>query len=232
MKKVLVACPTADVKDYCFQEWVDRVKSLTYNNYSVYVCDNSELRDYYVEKKKELETSDEFFRLGRVNPRIYPSFKWALAKSHDNCRVLAIKEGFDYLLHLESDVFPPVDIIERLLDARKKVVGAMYHIESGERSTLMIQQLEDFGQAHRETQNLGETDLHFVDGTVKRVFSCGLGCVLIHKSVLKKIPFRYEENAPVHPDSFFFADLDKSGIDAFVDTSILCEHKNQSIIRL
>ena len=165
-------------------------------------------------EKKELETEDEFFRMGRVNPLIYPDFKYALAKSHDNCRTMALKGDYDYLLHLESDVFPPVNVIERLLDARKKVVGAMYHIELGEKSTLMIQHLEEFGEAKRETYNLGETDLDFVDGSVKKIFSCGLGCVLIHKSVLKEVPFRYEEGAPVHPDSFFFADLDMKDISA------------------
>jgi cellulose synthase/poly-beta-1,6-N-acetylglucosamine synthase-like glycosyltransferase len=232
MRKILVACPTADVKDYCFNEWVDNVKSFTYPNYDVYVCDNSVERQYYADKKKELETEDEFFRMGRVNPLIYPDFKYALAKSHDNCRTMALKGDYDYLLHLESDVFPPVNVIERLLDARKKVVGAMYHIELGEKSTLMIQHLEEFGEAKRETYNLGETDLDFVDGSVKKVFSCGLGCVLIHKSVLKEVPFRYEEGAPVHPDSFFFADLDMKDISAYVDTSIYCEHKNQSTIRI
>ena len=57
----------------------------------------------------------------------------------------ALENDFDYLLHLETDIFPPTDVIERLLDAKQKVVGAMYHIELGERSTLMIQQIEDFG---------------------------------------------------------------------------------------
>ena len=233
MKKILVACPTADVKDYCFSDWVDNVKSFTYPNFDVYVCDNSINRDYYTQKKKELETKDDnSFRLGRVNPLIYPDFKWALAKSHDNCRVLALKENYDYLLHLESDVFPPIDIIERLLSARRKVVGAMYHIEVGERSKLMIQEIEEFGNEHRETYNLDETDLYFVDGSVKPVFSCGLGCVLIHKSILKQITFRYEDGAPVHPDSFFFGDLKKQGIPAFVDTSIYCEHKNHTLIRI
>jgi len=232
MKKILVACPTADIKDYCFNDWVDRVKTFTYTNFDVYVCDNSVNRQYYVDKKREFETDDKFFRMGRVNPEIYPDFKYALAKSHDNCRVEAIKGNYDYLLHLEIDIIPPIDIIERLLDARKKVVGGMYHIEQGERSTLMIQELESFGHAHRETYNLNETDLSFVDGTVKKVFSCGLGCVLIHKSVLKEVPFRYELGAPVHPDSFFFGDLDMKGIPAFVDTSIYCEHKNQSTIRI
>jgi hypothetical protein len=73
---------------------------------------------------------------------------------------------------------------------------------------------------------------YFVDGDVKKVFSCGLGCVLIHRSVLKEVVFRYEEGSPVHPDSFFYADLDAKKIPVYVDTSIYCKHDNQTMVRI
>lgn len=231
MKKILIACPTADLKDYCFEDWIDNISKLTYKNFDLLLVDNSEYRDYYVELKKRL-ANFPFVSVERVSPQQYPDFKFALAKSHDICRQKAIDGKYEYLLHLESDIFPPINVIEELIQSRKKVVGAMYHIELGERSSLMIQKLEDFGEAHRETFNLEETDLDFVDGTVKRVFSCGLGCVLIHKSVLKQFVFRTEVDSPVHPDSFFYADLDAKGINAYVNTSILCEHKNHSLLRV
>jgi hypothetical protein len=96
----------------------------------------------------------------------------------------------------------------------------------------MVQQIEDWGIDHRETYNIDENDILLVSGGLEKVFSCGLGCVLIEKSVLKDVIFRYEENAPVHPDSFFYADLDSKQIPVYVDTSIICEHKNQSIRRI
>jgi hypothetical protein len=228
MAKILVACPTADVKDYCFEEWVENVSNLTYHNFDVLVVDNSENREYF----KSLKEKYPQITFERVSPKQYISFKTALAKSHDKCRTKALDGGYDYLLHLESDVFPPIDVIERLLDSKKPVIGALYHIELGAESKLMIQILEDHGIAHRETYNLDESDISFVDGSVKQVFSCGLGCILIHKSVLKKVGFRYEQGSPVHPDSFYFGDLNTSNIKVYVDTSIYCEHKNQSLIRI
>ena len=90
----------------------------------------------------------------------------------------------------------------------------------------MIQKIEEFGNELRETYNLDENDIDFVDGDVKKVFSCGLGCVLIHRSILQQVGFRYEEGSPVHPDSFFFADLDQKGFPVYVDTDIYCEHFN------
>ena len=176
---------------------------------------------------------NDFFNVGRVTPSQYDlSYKHILAKSHERCRKYALENNFDYMLHLETDIFPPIDVIERLLEAKREVIGALYHIELGERSTLMIQQIEEFGDAHRETFNLEESDLEFVDGEVKRVFSCGLGCTLIHKSVLKQVSFRYEEGSPVHPDSFYFADLNIKNIPVFVDTSIYCKHDNHTLLRV
>jgi hypothetical protein len=232
MKKILIACPTADIKDYCFDEWLSNVNNFTYSNFEIMVCDNSQERDYYIDLKNRYKNQDNIF-FHRVTPSQFNlSYKHILAKSHDRCRLYALENNFDYLLHLESDVFPPINVIERLLDAQKKIVGAMYFIEQGEQSKLMVQQIEDWGIDHRETFNLEENDILLVDGELKKVFSCGLGCVLIDKSILKEVPFRYEEGASVHPDSFFYADLDLKNIPVYLDTSILCEHKNQSLKRI
>jgi hypothetical protein len=234
MKKVLIASPTADVKDYCFDKWIQNIRNFTYENSSLFVCDNSITREYYSEIKKRYDYLGDFFNVARVTPPLHMelSYKSLLAKSHDKCRLFALENDFDYLLHLETDIFPPIDVIERLLDSNKKVVGAMYHIELGNKSKLMIQQIEDFGNELRESYNLDEADINFVDGDVKKVFSCGLGCVLIHRSVLKEIEFRYEEGSPVHPDSFYFADLDSKHIPVYVDTSIYCKHENQTMVRV
>ena len=236
MKKILIASPTANIKDYCFDKWMENVSKFTYGNCQLFLCDNSETRDYFVDIKKRYENLGDFFNVGRVTPSQFEhsnlTYKSILAKSHEKCRMYALENDFDYLLHLETDIFPPVDVIERLLDAQQKVVGAMYHIELGERSKLMIQKIEDFGDEYRETYNLDEADIDFVDGEVKKVFSCGLGCVLIHRSVLQQVGFRYEEGSPVHPDSFYYADLDAKHIPVYVDTSIYCNHDNQSMVRI
>lgn len=231
MRKILIACPTANLKDYCLDDWMENISNFTYPNVDILLVDNSEYRDYYVELKNRFAHLPNF-KVERVTPQHFPDFKFALAKSHDICRQRAIEGNYDYLLHLESDIFPPHDVIERLLDCKKKMVGAMYHIELGERSSLMIQKIEDFGDVHRETYNLEENDLLFVDGTVKQVFSCGLGCVLIHKSILKQFSFRTDFNTPVHPDSFLYADLDAKQIKVYVDTSIYCDHRNHSLLRV
>ena len=75
MNKILVSCPTADVKDYAFNEWINNVNNFTYNNYDIHVVDNSETREYLKEIKTKYEDIATF---ERVSPIQYSSFKMAL----------------------------------------------------------------------------------------------------------------------------------------------------------
>ena len=54
------------------------------------------------------------------------------------------------------------------------------------------------------------------------VVSAGLGCVLIHRDVLKEIKFRYDKNT--FDDRWFFIDLYNKKIKSYADTSLKCKH--------
>ena len=46
LPKVLIGAPTAAPYAYCLEEYVTRVKNLTYKNYKVMLVDNSEKETY------------------------------------------------------------------------------------------------------------------------------------------------------------------------------------------
>jgi hypothetical protein len=218
---VLLACPTNEVKDYCFERWLDNVASFTYPNFAVFMADNSETKSYS-KKIQKAGISVEW-----VKPRGKALMK-RIAESHELCRRYALHFNFDYLFHLESDIFPPRTIIEDLLSMRKSVSAALYHIGQGAGSELMVQVVEQTDDEHfTATRNLGIDTPEFLDGTVKKVFHAGLGCILIHKAVLPHFAFRYEDGKNFHPDSFFAMDLYRKGIEIHVDTGIICEHDNR-----
>jgi len=141
-------------------------------------------------------------------------------KNHD---VLLVDN--DYLLSLEQDVIPPKDIIERLLQHKKEVITAVYfanNIIPGEVSSKLIPLvyvLED--QKTISMRSLNEDELWKNQGLMQ-VISAGLGCILIHKNILKKIKFRYELNT--FDDRWFFMDLYNKKIPVYADTSIKCKH--------
>lgn len=220
--KVLVACPQSDAKAYCFNKWVDNVANFTYDNFAVFMADNSEKDDF------SKVIASKGISVERVPPSKDKSFMQRLAESHELCRLEAIKHDFDYLLHLESDIFPPSNVIESLILCRKSVVGALYHIGIGLSSEPMVQLVEETDdEMFTSTRNLGVLLPLWLDGTVKKVYHAGLGCLLIHKSVLPHFTFRQEEGRHFHPDAYFAMDLYRKGIDIHVDTAIMCRHDNQ-----
>lgn len=224
--KVLIGTPTAQIKDYCWNEFSERVDQLTYKKSAFYLVDNSLSRKYH--KKIRKQRVD----VGFVKRKSKSNIQY-ICESHNMIRDYALKHNFDYLLHLESDVIPPIDVIERLLSHNKAVVSAPYHINFGDRSQLMLVEQEPNTIDFLETEMMSiEDGFLFLDGTLKKIHNGGLGCTLIHKSVLEQIPFRYMDGYHAHPDTFFAIDLAVKKIDFHVDTSIMCEHRNSEWVEL
>lgn len=239
LPKVLVACPTAAVKNYCFDRWLDNVFNFTYPQFDIRLFDNTpdggrnamQLNKKYAARYFKVPTIS--FLANNPNP---PDDKFntgvieRMERSHNECRVYALKNDYDYLLHLESDVFPPNDVIESLLAHQKKVVGALYYIDEGAGRKPMIQLHAQVGENFSSSYQVkgGENECAYLAGELLKVASCGLGCTLINVKVFDKIRFRWEKGVNKHPDTFFMQDCERHKIDVFCDTSILCEHENKA----
>lgn len=231
---VLVACPTARAKDYCFPQWLESVMSLTYPNYSVVVCDNTKDDGRYVERMNRLYRLEYGTHGERRFKAVKTQFKpnagviERIATSHDLCARFAVVGKFDYLLHLESDVFPPKDVIERLMAHKKKVISALYFSDSGYYRRPMVQMRldvsENFGSSYYLSHK-NEVDQLLGDNP-KRIALAGMGCQLIRTSVFEKIAFRWQKGVDKHPDTFFAEDCERIGLPIYLDSSIVCEHQN------
>lgn len=225
--KVFICAPQNEVKAYCFQAWLQNIIDFTYPNYELFLADNSEKNNF----------GQKMVKCGVYVERIKPkgrSIDQILALSHNACRERFLKSDAEYMLHLETDVFPPHNIIEMLLSCKRNVVAAMYHINEGAKSHLMIQ-LPDKGESDhfKSIAFLGEGLVSWMDGGIHNVYHAGLGCVLIHRDVFKKIKFRYVTDdagkvKDARPDTFFAHDLFANNINFYVDTSIICKHRNQA----
>ena len=66
----------------------------------------------------------------------------------------------------------------------------------------------------------------FADGTVKKAYQIGQGCLLMHRSVVEKIPYRVEAGEDSHADTYLHIDLKKNNIPCYVDTRFMCQHEN------
>lgn len=217
---VFIGTPTSDVKNYCWDEFYSRVNALSYKKRKFAIIDNSKSRKNLKNLRKIGIECDY------VNPKQKDAIKF-ICESHNALRRIFLSTKAEYFLHLESDVIPPQDVIERLLLHEKAVVSAPYFINVGDKSHLMIIEKEADTIGSLETTRMDNfADFKIMDGQLHKVHSAGLGCTLIHRDIMKDIKFRYEEGFNAHPDTFFAIDLDAKGIPFYVDTGILCEHRN------
>lgn len=222
--KVLIAAPQHSSKMYAWDEYWSRVKELTYPNYEVFLADNSETED----------NTNYFKSLGIHAQWIKPLKEGLIAtmsKSHQACADFAIANGFDYVLHLETDIIPPRDVIEQLLSWKRDVIGGVYDLFYGSKRKAMIQQVESYDRSIRaftSAQFVEESEPLYFDGDIHRVFHIGLGCVLIHQSILRDIKFRYVKGVNAHPDTWFANDCFQQRIPIYIDTNIHCKHRNQT----
>lgn len=225
-KKIMVCAPQHSSKMYAWNDYYDAISRFTHPNVQIYLSDNS-----------EDETNANFIRLSNIDcgwnkPKEGESVFDRIVNSHKDCREKFLKSDCDYMLHLETDVIPPIDVIERLLCHEKHVVSAMYEVGNGSSRKLMIQPIEPVHRNVRDFRCVDYADVEeplILNGFLQRVFASGLGCTLIRRDVLSSIDFRIEQNNfGASADTYWANDLFVNNIPMYVDTSVFCRHLNQS----
>ena len=118
--KVLVASPTYEGKDYIFEEHFKCITSFDYLNYDYIYIDNT-IGDSYTKKLRMRGAKVVHVPRGEHS-------REALSNAQNYAFELVRQKDYDYLLFVESDLIPPKDTIQRLLNHYKQVVGASYLI--------------------------------------------------------------------------------------------------------
>ncbi|MBI2105459.1 hypothetical protein HYT56_01315 [Candidatus Woesearchaeota archaeon] len=215
MKKILVGCPTSDYHEYALQEYAEAVKKLTYKNYDLLLVDNSK-EDSYIKKLKSLG-------LPVMKGPWHEESRERIINSRNILRQKFLDGNYDYFLSLEQDVIPPKDIIERLLQHKKRVVTGIYfnYINTKKGTELAPVVWSKINMETEERYFISPSELN---KGLKRIAMSGLGCILIHKSVLEKMKFRYEKQYPSFDDIFFGLDCRENKINIYADTNIICKH--------
>jgi hypothetical protein len=232
--KVLVSAPQAKAKAYCFERFIDNVMDFKYPNFDVKLFDNTDddgdfcsYMNSYVYANHGKNANFEALSTLQIHKMKSDSVIEKMARSHNDCKDFTLKLKYDYLLHLETDLFPPQDIIESLMFHSMPVVSALYYVDNGIYRKPMIQRSVKLAPRFLTSKNfMANEDLCFCDGTVKKIAHAGLGCILIHRSVFEKVAFRHIDGLNNHPDTYFAEDCAQNRIPIHIDTSIVVEHQN------
>lgn len=222
--KVLVGCPINQKKDYCLPQFIETVMNLMYPNFDIYLSDNSENKNYHrnIYRKYGIECDH------LVPDTDHPMA--GIAASQNQIRTRCLFGGYDFLFSLEQDVTPPTPyIIELLMNHHKDFVSAPYYIGTNENSTIAMMDIEPFYYNPQNRLLPFEESAFKLNGQLIETHGAGLGCALIHRSVLETIPpFGFlPEKKHIPSDTFFYLDCKKVGIPLYLDTSLICKHNNQ-----
>ncbi len=216
MVKILVGCPTYDGKAYCLDRFLESVRGFDFKNFEFVLVDNSKTENYFnllQEKGVNVIRGED---LGHPVKNV--------VINRNILRDYFLEKGdFDYFFSLEQDVIAPRDTISKLINHKKDVITGVYYTiyrfkgEAGVRPLLWAP-VEGKPDAVRfmstEAKKPG----------LYKIKACGLGCLMISKSVLEDIKFRYVENSGVFDDIWFCEDVYNKGYEIWADTSIQCDH--------
>ncbi|MBI4044502.1 MAG: hypothetical protein HY392_02240 [Candidatus Diapherotrites archaeon] len=221
--RILVGSPVTSLKKYCLADYLKGLKSLTYENKEFFVVDDS---------PNDQSVSEAFKAEGISCMRVpfNENIAQMLADSRNVLRQKALDDDFDFFLQIEQDVIPPADVIEHLLSNGKKIVSAAFFNFSHQQDTSMILpnhfSLINPADKHTSiTRRLAFEDLW--PSRLIKIFLTGIGCILIHKSVLKEIKFRVDPNLNAYDDVHFCRDANEKRFEIFLDSRVMCLHLNR-----
>jgi len=141
------------------------------------------------------------------------------------------KTRAEYLLFMDADNVLPEDVIPRLMAHKKDVVCGVYPLK--ERPFLPVM----YEWYKRPEENRGKALYHnimeYKRGSLMKVAACGTGCMMIHRRVLEAIRppwFSFTEGGT--EDMYFCRQLEKHGVEVWVDTSVECGHLRGVVVTM
>lgn len=222
MKKILIASPTSNHKDYCLEDFIINTRRFTYPA-DLFLVDNSTDPDYH---KKIIDYGVNCVHYKKLAGE---PLKRTMAACNNIIRDKALNEGYDYVLSLETDQFPPINFIELLLSFNKKVISLPYFINEGPKSHLLMSVLARKNNKITFEKIPAIEQLKYITGGLtNKIRNNGIGCMLISKEVLKKIEFKATIEDDAYADTHFHISLFQEGIENWLYTGALSIHRNSN----
>ena len=120
MKKILVASPVYNGMEYCFDDFVKRLKNLDYSNYDILIVDNSRNKTFY-NKIKDIPDIKVLYDNTTEEKNLL-----RLISSRNKILDFAIENDYNYLLMMDSDVMIKENALNKLLSFDKNIVSGLY----------------------------------------------------------------------------------------------------------
>ena len=148
---------------------------------------------------------------------------------------IALEEGFDHLLMVDSDTVVPRDALANLMSDGVDVCMGYYPRGTGDGSETNV--VKYGAMNHDECFSVDEMAKLRESGAFLVKVKCGgLGCALFRTDVFRMMDrpwFKFVEHrkgAPLGEDYYFFHQCRNMGVEAFVDTRVACKHVKERVL--
>ena len=144
-----------------------------------------------------------------------------------------IRNQFDYMFAVDSDISFPPDTLERLLSHDRDIVSGVYIQRIPGTHTIEIMRKNAHGGVtHVDWADIKGQGLVAID-------SCGFGCVLVKTEVFKGIEYPHfvyksaiDHAHTISEDVYFCNKARDAGFTLWCDTDIICDHTGSYTFRV
>ncbi len=214
--KVLIGIVTYGKQRYCLDEFLQCLGRQTVKADILFVVNNGESAYAALIRSKNWKAVED--------PKPAKTRIEKIVNGRNYIRDHALKNDYDYLLFLDSDVLIHPRTLEALLATKYDVVAGAYLsvFQIDGKPVVAPVLFKDIGN--------GQCQLYTYEGAAKQqvleIGAAGLGCTLISKKVLKEISFRtFDNSATGGEDMAFFVDARAKGFKTVANTFVKCLHR-------
>ena len=206
MNRVLIYCPLTPKAPGVHQRTLDSIFALEWDGHADIVFGK---HDRYLPLKRNISNYE--------NERNYD-----IAAKYNQARTMTLEGGYDALMTIEADMIPPENALQRLDRVDADIVYGLYVSRHGKHPWLTMTNVTE---QVRGSAGKGETwqEREAMWGKVVDTAGVGLGCTLIRRNVLEKIPFRVKDQF-IANDWYFAIDAREMGFSQVHDCSVVCGH--------
>lgn len=238
--KVLIAAPICENKNYSINDWLMTVAKIMRRNPSTTIdfcfgVNNSSQE--YEDKLKTIELTPFGPRIIkrpivlRLNQSKLPEYKESIpiiiGRQREQLRKHAVENDYDWMLWLDTDIIPPIDILERGLTHGKPFISGVYTYKGTDSvvATWVVDKEKDLcsNVPFNKVIERGLKD------EIIQIRGCGFGCVLLHKNVFTKIPFEWNLTSEQSEDIRYCQRCNEAGVEIWLDPKLMCLHLSDSL---
>lgn len=161
----------------------------------------------------------------RDNPEVVPGHN--IIRAYKRLEAIFLEGPYDALWVIENDLIPPPDALAKMLAVDGDIVYGPYLFRRGVPSMNIVQP----GTRIPQTEAATSWRRDFAAGAVVACGGLGLGCTLIYRHVLEKLPLR-SEGGGGDADSCLAADAHKAGFSQMAHLGVVCGHKRPDGVTL